>query len=1328
MIKYCTQKTFISFCLLLLSISLLKAQNIQTSTVNIINNLSHPSMSYNHTSRLGKTGSCGVDTLYYPYNKTTAFNAISLNASTSGNAFAQWYPAPNAITVSGFDFFAWQSSTTLNAVVSLTCRMYAAGTDSMPTGLPLASVTVNVDSSFGGGLLSVLKKSAVFSSPVTTSNPYVITVETSSSLNVSVIANSWTATPPNGRSEWLSSVRIGTTYIRSYGINVGGPIFNADFIFLPYVAYSLNANFTRSACITGSNNITFTNTSSNVLFNPFYSVRAFQNIPQLSCMWDYGDSSGTWYAVNGSRTYNYRIPYSVKLKDTLYGWRIGCVDEITYQIPAAPAIPNASNNSPLCSGATLQLRADTIAGATYYWTGPNGFTSTLQNPTIANANLTIVGTYAVMAIIGQCSSAVASTNVTIITTPVASSNSPRCAGQTLSLTVTAITGATYSWTGPNSFSSTSQNPFISTTTMADSGLYNVSVTVSGCGTLGPFPVAGAVNRVPITPVVTSNSPLCVGDNLNLTSSTYIGGNYNWTGPNGFSSTQQNPSRANVQSSFAGTYSVVISSNNCSSTAGSATIIVNNVPSSPTAGNNGPLCTGQALSLTASSIAGATYSWSGPNSFTSSSQNPVRSSLTTLDAGSYSVIASVNGCASIASITNVLITTLTPTPVASSNGPLCPGQNLQLSAATIPNATYAWTGPNSFTSTQQNPVINGVTSLNAGIYSVSATTSACGTSNQGNITLVINSLPAAPVVSNNGPVCDGSTISLSASNITGAVYNWNGPNGFSSNIQNPTIANANSAKKGLYSVFVTVAGCGTSPTASTDVVTHVIPAAPSATSGGAVCLGDSLKLFASSNTVGPNAIFTWTGPNSFNSNIKNPFIQNSTALNTGSYSLTVTDSGCVSPSSSAIVIVKPIPSAPTPSNNSPICEGVTLMLSASNVSGATYKWTGPNFISTDQNPMLKDLLSSGSGTYSVSSIVNGCSSVPANTTVLINPTPNAPTASNSGPKCIGDNITLSASNISGATYNWIGPNSFNSSLQNPVLTNVTLTQAGDYSVIAISSSCVSAPATTSVLINTFPNPPSLSSNPVTGIACGGDSIQLFASFTAGAAYDWTGPAGFNSNMQSPTLRNVNPSMSGKYFATITKGGCTSTPTNYNLTVNDAPNTSDISGLNELKNYETATYSVTGSPNSTYIWIAYGGGAVTAGGNTNTATVKWGAANATTAVIRVRETNSSNCKGVVKELYVNVKSNIGVSEQFNQLGNVSLFPNPATKFVNLQFDLFNNADAMIEIVDVLGKKQLSQINAISNKELLPIDISTLNAGVYFVNVTINQNKKVLRLVVE
>jgi len=1325
MSKKFTLKSLLLYFVSFFIIFQLKAQTIQSTSVNIINNITTPALTFKNAKSLGKTSSCGVDTLYYTFNKTTAFNAIALNASTSGNAFAQWYPAPGSVTVSGFDFYAWVSNNS-SSVVALTCRMYAAGTDSMPTGLPLASVVVNIDSTFGGGVLSAFRKSAVFSSAVITNAPYVLTLETSSSINVSVIANNWTATPPNGRSEWLSSVKIGTTFIRSYGINVGGPIFNADFIFQPYVSYALTANFTRSACNTGSNTINFTNTSSSILFNPFYNVRAFQNIPQLSCMWDYGDTSGTWYTVNGSRSYSYRIPYTVKLKDTLYGWRVGCADQITQSLPASPAAPTAYNNSPLCNGATLLLRADTILGATYYWTGPNGFTSTLQSPVITNASLTQVGTYSVVAIIGQCSSAVANTSVTIISTPVATSNSPRCAGQTLNLSVTAITGAVYSWSGPNSFSSTAQSPFKNSTTIADSGIYQVTVTLAGCGTLGPFAVDGIINRVPTTPTVTGNSPLCVGDNLNLTSSTYIGGNYNWSGPNGFSSTQQNPSRASVLNSFAGSYSVIISANNCNSLPGSVTVIVNNVPTSPTASSNGPLCTGQTLSLSATSIAGASYSWNGPNSFSSTSQNPIRSSLTTLDGGNYSVIATVNGCPSLASTINVVITTLTPTPVATTNGPLCPGQNLQLSASNILNATYSWTGPNSFTSTLQNPFINGVVLLNAGIYSVTATTSGCGTSNSGNVNLVINSLPGSPIVGNNGPVCEGQSINLTASNIVGAEYNWSGPNGFSSNSQNPIISNATNAKEGQYNVYVTVTGCGTSATSNTQVVVNNIPFAPSATSGGSVCLGDTLKLFGNSNTVGSSAIYNWTGPNSFSTSNKNPFIVNSNILNGGTYTLTVIDSGCTSPTSSVFVGIKSIPTAPTASSNSPLCEGATLALSAGNVSGASYKWTGPNFTSTFQNPTIRDVLSNGSGTYSVMAVVNGCTSLPTNTNVVINPTPATPNTSNNGPKCIGDNITLTASNIQGATYSWSGPNNYSSSLQNPVLSNITTAMSGDYSVIAISSSCVSYPSNTLVEVNSVPTGPSLSSNPVSGIACAGDSIQLFASFTSGAAYEWTGPAGFNSTMQSPTLRNVNPSMSGKYSAVILKGGCASLPTNYTINVNESPNTSDISGLNEVKNNETTTYSVIGSPNSTYIWIAYGGGAVIAGSTTNTATVKWGAANAN-ASIKVRETNTSNCKGQIMNLNVNVKSTIGVAEQFDAFGTVSLYPNPTNKLVNLQFDLLDNNDSKIEIIDVMGKSQMVLNKFLAKKDLLNIDVSSLKAGVYFVNILINENKKVMRLVI-
>lgn len=63
----------------------------------------------------------------------------------------------------------------------------------------------------------------------------------------------------------------------------------------------------------------------------------------------------------------------------------------------------------------------------------------------------------------------------------AGSNAPVCAGSSLNLTATTVAGATYSWTGPNGFSSSLQNPGI-TYTAAYAGTYTLQVTIPGCAT------------------------------------------------------------------------------------------------------------------------------------------------------------------------------------------------------------------------------------------------------------------------------------------------------------------------------------------------------------------------------------------------------------------------------------------------------------------------------------------------------------------------------------------------------------------------------------------------------------------------------------------------------------------------------------------------------------------------------------------------------------------------------------------------------------------------------------------------------------------------------
>ena len=1313
-----TRFFLLSFFLLNLAGDKILAQTVQSFSSTIINNL--PVRAPIFTGHLGlkKTSSCAPDTVNYTYNKTTLLNTLSLNNVTSGNAFAQWYPAPQAITVSGFEFFAWQTAMS-SAVVSITCRIYNAGIDSMPSGTALASVVVPVDSTFGGGVLTALRKKAIFSTPVTTSNAngYVITLETSSATNVAVVANSWTASPPNGRSEWLSSVRIGTTYSRSYNINIGGIPLNADFIIQPFVSYNLTANFTSSAnCMNPGVPFNFTNTSSAVLFNRFYNTRAFFNIPQFSCLWDYGDTTGTYWAVNGSRTYNYNSTYRVKLLDTLFGWTTGCGDSYQKDIFQSPSAAAASNNGPVCAGGTLKLFADSIAGASYLWSGPNGFSSTQRNPEIAAAGISATGLYSVQTLIGQCSSTVVSTYASVVSTYFATGNGPLCAGQNISLNATEINGATYSWTGPNGFTAIVRNPIRSAASTADSGNYAVTISLSGCGLLGPFSVLVPVNANPAPPVTSNNGPLCVGQNLSLTAIGSSLGSYNWIGPNNYSSSQQNPVRPSALNTFAGTYSVTYTRNGCTSAPSNTTVIINNIPAAPTAGNNGPLCSGQTLSLTASLVSGATYNWSGPNNYTSNNQNPTRSALTLVDGGTYSVVATLNGCPSLAATTLVTITNSTPTPSASSNGPLCPGQNLQLSATGIPGSTFTWTGPKGFGSNQQNPIILNVNDSMAGIYSVTATTAACGTSSAANVTLTINSLPASPSVGNNSPVCEGQSIGLTASTIAGATYFWSGPNGFTSSLQNPTISGATKAKGGVYSVYVTVTGCGTSAISNTTTLVRATPNQPITNSNSPVCFGDTIRLNASNNLVGPNATYTWSGPNNFSAN--GSLVKINAALNSdaGSYAVSVMDSGCSSINSNVNITVKILPTAPVPSSNAPICEGANLNLQASNVSGATYKWSGPNnFISSAQNPGLPGINIVNSGIYLVQTVLNGCLSVPASLSVLINPLPSTPVATNSGPACVGDNLNLRATTIQGAGYNWSGPN-FNSNLQNPILVNIQKSMGGSYAVSATVNGCTSLEGKMDVVINNIPTAPVLSSLPAVS-ACIGDSLRFYANNVKDGVFEWTGPLAFSSNKQLPVLFLSNTAQGGTYSATVSIFGCVSPKENINIAVNNVPNTSAINGLTLVKSGEAENYSVNNTVGSNYDWQLVGG-VIQSGAGSSTVSILWGAKGI--GSISVTETNASTCKGIKQNKAITIGPATGIHEKSVEV-NVLLFPNPTSDKFTLQFDNKLEMLDQIEIIDLLGRVVYKNNDMLLNvNNAVEIPVKEIPEGMYFVTIAVDNLK--------
>jgi hypothetical protein len=63
--------------------------------------------------------------------------------------------------------------------------------------------------------------------------------------------------------------------------------------------------------------------------------------------------------------------------------------------------------------------------------------------------------------------------------------------------------------------------------------------------------------------------------------------------------------------------------------------------------------------------------------------------------------------------------------AGSNAPVCAGTSLNLTATTVASSTYAWTGPNGFTSSAQNPSLT-YSAAYAGVYEVQVTAAGCAT--------------------------------------------------------------------------------------------------------------------------------------------------------------------------------------------------------------------------------------------------------------------------------------------------------------------------------------------------------------------------------------------------------------------------------------------------------------------------------------------------------------------------------------------------------------------------------------------------------------------------
>ena len=386
------------------------------------------------------------------------------------------------------------------------------------------------------------------------------------------------------------------------------------------------------------------------------------------------------------------------------------------------------------------------------------------NPVISTTTYTLVSVTGSDAAVRTSGFTAGSATITINPKPtaIATSNSPLCAGNTISLTGEGI--GTYLWSGPIGFASTLQNPSINNATILSSGIYTLTVTnTQGCSSTTTTSVT--VNALPIA-TASSNSPICVGNTLSLTG---VGiGTYLWSGPNSYSSTAQSPSIVNATTLASGIYNITVTNaNNCTSTT-TTSVTVNTLPTATASSSTPVICAGNTLSLSGEGV--GTYLWNGPNGFISTDQNPSIPIASSLASGTYRItVTNVSGCRSTATISVTVNPALTAT--ASSSTPvICAGSTISLSGGGI--GTYLWNGPNGFTSTEQNPSIPNASSLASGIYTITVT-NANNCISTATTLVTINPIVVVPTPQANMQLILGSSVTLTATGCigTGFMIKW-----------------------------------------------------------------------------------------------------------------------------------------------------------------------------------------------------------------------------------------------------------------------------------------------------------------------------------------------------------------------------------------------------------------------------------------------------------------------------------------------------------------------------------------------------------------------------
>ncbi|GAB3331925.1 hypothetical protein GCM10027299_38000 [Larkinella ripae] len=822
-------------------------------------------------------------------------------------------------------------------------------------------------------------------------------------------------------------------------------------------------------------------------------------------------------------------------------------------IPGPPCqiIPLATAN-PTCEASPLVLNATAQGGAApyqYAWTGPNGFNQTGQSPTIPVATTANAGVYTVKITDANGCTALTSATAVVGTLPTAVCNSPVCEGGTILLSATGG-AASYQWFGPNGFTSTLQSPTIPNATSANAGSYTVVIT--GTSTCSGTAITSLIVLPKPSVQTFASASACIGGSFSL-SATASGGTapyqYVWTGPNGFYETGQTVIVTNAQVSYAGSYTLTVyGQNGCGNTVVTEPVLIQNCLCNPVAGALPPtVCAGGTVSLTANS-GFTSYSWKGPNNFTSNAQNPVINNAQQSNSGSYTLTVTGQACTGTAFV-NIVVN---PLPVAVvSSGTACVGGVARVQLTAQGGSSYSWRGPNGYVSSVQSPIISPATAANSGSYTVVVSTASGCTAVQQTPVSVGSCVPGCSLtasVSAPSPICAGGSAVLTASG-SGAVgsvsYQWSGPNLSSSSGSSVTVSNLTATS--TFTVVITDSGapnCSVTKTVTVQVVskpavTVVSSTNPTSCTGstdGSITLGNltANQNYEISYRRNNGALVT----NTLNANNNGQLYLNT--LPAGAYSVTVTNGSCSSDPVTATLVNPGSPAKPqiTVSPSVTSCLGETVTLTATGSAGATFQWTGSGLSASTGSVVTATPTVVGNQLYRVTQTVNGCTSAASESVTITGVQCTTCTVEPPVITCLttdvcpGDAVVLHASNCTG-TVIWSTNETGESIVVSPTVSTTFTAQCKVAGCISERSKPVSINVSN-------PQPPVISATAVE--VCVGGSVTLTATGCEGKIIWSTGATG--------SAISVTPEGATTYYANCRVRNCISGPSQ-SLTIQTGP---------------------------------------------------------------------------------------------------------------------------------------------------------------------------------